>query len=224
MLGLAALLLLFAPAPAAVLEDVDPVIARVAAGAQEMVGTTISGLMRITGMRGEGRALVLTIEMAEHAPALFGPQQVAAMTAMGMCSVAGMDNFFRDGRVLLVQVARTGRAEQSVTIDHCSGPAGEGLTAAVFAAGMQALVGVEDDEMTVTAVRAEGDMLIVTLAPRPGRPATVASIAASFARGFCRRPEVGSIFFGRGLILRADMATGGGDPVPGPVVSACPAQ
>ena len=99
----------------------------------------------------------------------------------------GRRNFFSDGRVLRVEVARAGRAEGSATIDRCPGPAGQGLNAATFAAGMQSMVGVETNGMTIAAVRAEGNAVIVTLAFPAGVP--VPDATQGFLEGFCQHPE-----------------------------------
>jgi hypothetical protein len=222
---LAALLLfLTTPTPVPAQDDVDPVVARFVATARQGVGLQVNGLMRVTGVRGEGRTLILVLELAAEAPELLEPPHVASMIATSICADANGAAFFGGGRALQVQVSGPRRPAQSVTIDRCPGPVGEGLTAAAFAAGLQTFVGLRDGDMTIAAVRAEGNMMIVTLAYPADSRVGAASNSEGFVQGFCARPEVGPAFFGRELILRVDTRIGDGEPMPGPAVTACPAR
>jgi hypothetical protein len=198
MLSLAALLLFYmsAPTPVPAQEDVDPMIVRVAGDFRETIGTPPVTQMRVTGARGEGRTLILNVDLLDGSSALFRAPQVASSIAIGICAVSRTGNFFGRGRVLRVEVTRVGRAEGSATVDRCPGPAGQGLTAATFAGGMQSMVGTEVSGMTIAAVRAEGNATIVTLAFPAGTPVTDSSQA--FLEGFCRRPEELAVFFGNG--------------------------
>lgn len=224
MPGLAAFLLLAASAltPATARNDIDPVVARLAAEIEAQAGLPPAGQIRITGARGERRTLILSIDLRADTSDLFRPPQVASSIAAGLCAVPGRRNFFSDGRVLRVEVTRAGRAEGSGTVDRCPGPVGQGLSAATFAASMQVMVGVETHGMTIAAVRAEGNAVIVTLAFPAGAVLTDATQA--FMEGFCEHPEELGVFFGNGVVLRVETRIGDRDPVAGPLVTACPAR
>jgi hypothetical protein len=222
MLSLAALLLLSmsAPTPVAARGDVDPMVAFLADTFRAVIGGPPVGQMRIIGVRGEDRILILNIDLSAEASALFRPPQVAMAAATGICSMPRTGNFFGDGRALRVEVTRVGRAEGSATVDRCPGPAGQGLTAAAFAGALQSMVGVEENGATVAAIRAEGNAVVVTMAFPAGTPDNGPS--QSFVLAFCRHPEDLRGFFGSGLTFRVDTKIGERDPVPGRAITACP--
>ncbi|HYI49283.1 MAG TPA: hypothetical protein VEX35_12550 [Allosphingosinicella sp.] len=195
-------------------------IAHVAAGFRERIGRPPVAQMRVTGARGEGRTLILNVDLIEGSPETIRTPLVASSMAIGICAAPRTGNFFSQGRVLRVEVTRAGRAEGSTTVDRCPGPAGQGLTAATFAAGMQSFVGFEESGMTIAAIRPEGNAVIVTLAFPAG--ASVTDATQDFLQGFCQRPADLAPFFGSGLILRVDTKIGERDPLPGPPVTACP--
>ena len=227
MLNLAAVLLLYMSAPTAAVaqDDVDPIVARFAGHIRETIGRQIAGQMQITGVRGEGRTLILSVEMAAGASELIGPVQVASIMATHICAVPRAGNiFFGDGRALRVEVVRAGRGQGSATVDRCTGPVGEGLTAAAVATAMQSLVGREDNLMRIVAIRGEGNILIVTLALPTGRHGSAAALSDVMVQGFCGSADFRTGFFGRGLVLRVDTMSDDDAPVPGPAVTACPAQ
>jgi hypothetical protein len=223
MLNLAALLLLHmsAPAAAAARDDVDPMVAFLVGTFREAIGGPSVGNMRIIGVRGEGRMLILTVDLPADASELFGPPQVAMATASGICSIPSTGDFFGDGRAVRVEVTRVGRAEGSATVDRCPGPAGQGLTADAFAGALQSIVGVSEAGATVAAVRAEGDAVVVTMALPAGARDT--GETRSFVQDLCRRPQDMAGFFRRGLSFRVDIKIGDREPVPGPPITACPA-
>jgi hypothetical protein len=216
------LLSLSSPATAPARGDVDPVIARVVAGLQAVEGQA-GDAMRVTGARGEGRTLILDIELAATMPEQIRPQMVAAMTAAALCSEERSAAFFGDGRVLRVAVVRAGRPLGSATIDRCPGPIGEGLSAGTYASGMQSIVGMETGGMKVVSIRAEGNSLVVTVDVVSG-PMGGAAAATTFVADFCRRPEVQAAFFDRGLRLRVDTTVRGRDRLTGAPIASCPGR
>jgi hypothetical protein len=120
-------------------------------------------------------------------------------------------------------VTRAGRRDETVTVDHCPPGSGQGLTATTFATGMQSLVGLREDNMTITAIRAEGDLMIVTLAVPAGTESSASSLGEVFLQSFCQSREVQTVFFQNGLGLRVELIVGGAPPTSSPRYTACPA-
>lgn len=225
MLGLAVSFALFlsAPAIAAAQGDVDPLVERAVANMRAAIGRTVASAFRLIAARGEGRTLILDIELTVDTPELIGAPQVADMVAAAICSEPGVPPFFSDGRRLRVDVVRAGRAPGSMIVDHCPGPVGEGLSVGTFASGMQSIVGMETGGVRIVFIRPEGNSLIVSLDLVSG-PIDAAAAEADFVAGFCFRTDVQTAFFDRGLTLRVDTAVRGRDRRTGTLIASCPGR
>lgn len=228
MLRFAVLLMLLSAAPTAASAqgEVDPVTARLAERLQVLVGQDRGPAMRITGVRGEGRSVVLDVQLTPDANAAIGPTQVASALTASFCSEPGAgEQLFGDGRNLRFQVTRGGRTAAPVTTDRCPPHSGEGITAASFAAGIQSIVGVDMGGGTrISGVRSEGNTVIMTVS-FPAAPAAAApGLADGFLGGFCRHPQVQDVFFAAHLTLRIDIKLGRRAPLVGRTVSSCPGR
>jgi hypothetical protein len=210
------------PTAAVAQGDVDPVVDLTAAASQGMVGQQLATGVRVTRVRGERRTLVIHVDLGASAPAGFGAAHAASGILGGMCTERGAAALFSEGRTLRVQLTRNGRPAGAATVDRCPASAGLGLTAAAFADSMQSTVGLREGDMTISAVRAEGNMLILTASYPRGRGRSAASLGAEFRDSFCREPNMVRGFFGNGLVLRVDVVTGGGRPVSSPLYGSCP--
>jgi hypothetical protein len=98
-------------------------------------------------------------------------------------------------------------------------------SAAEIAARMQSeLPQALPDGFTITAARAEGAMLILTMEIPPAVGAMAGSrFAFNIARGFCRGPRAQALF-DSGLRLRIDTTHNNGPLVRGTVIETCPAS
>jgi hypothetical protein len=208
------------PAPP---HGVDPLVAQLATNMRGAMGRMAASPMPITGTRGEGRTLILDIALPATTVEVIGPPQVASVYAAAICAEPGGGLFFRDGRVLRVDVVRTGRAIGSATVDRCPGPSGEGFSAGTFASSLQSFVGMEDGGVRFVSVRAEGNSLIVTQDVVSG-PTGAAAATANFVASFCGGSNIQTIFFDRGLTLRVDTTVRGRDLLTGTPITACPAR
>lgn len=216
----AVLPLLWLSAGAAAQGDVDPLVAQAAANLRASPGQAAGGRIVVTGARGEGRTLILDIDVSAEPSGLIGAQQVVSIHAAVMCADRRSAGFFSDGRVIRVDVVRNGRSLGSATADRCPGAIGEGLSAATFAAALQSFVGVEEGGIRITSVRAEGNSLIITVDVVSGAIDRAAA-AANFVVGFCRG-DAETSFFGRGLTLRVDATVRGRDLLTGTPLTSCP--
>ena len=96
--------------------------------------------------------------------------------------------------------------------------------AARMAEGLQGLVGKQPDSMfTITAIKAEGETLVISvdgpIGWREDKSAT--DLSGAFVNGFCSKA---ANMFDTGMKLRVDTSENGGDKLwKGPSVDHCPA-
>ena len=213
---------LFVPAMAVAQDAVDPWVARAAANYRAVREHVGDRTMRISDARGEGRTLILDIELLPTAAAMIEPPNVLSIYSASICADANAARFFTEGRMLRVNVVRDGRPLGTAATDRCPGAIGEGLSAATFAGALQSFVGRDEDGVRIIAVRAEGATLIVALDVLPGTTITTEAAAGHFLTGFCSRSDTNSIFFDRGLTLRIDTSMNGRTPRTGTPIRRCP--
>lgn len=223
MLRFALLVLcLTAPAAAAAQNNVDPMVARAVAYFQTRLNQNDSRTTRIRSVRGEGRALILDIELLPEAAAMYGPPNVLSMLAAIICSDMNSARFFGEGRTLRVDVIREGRALGSATTDRCPGAVGQGMSAATFAAALQSFVGTVDAGVRIAAIRAEGTVVIISLDVLAGTGVTTEAAVANFMGGYCARPNPNRSFFDRGLTMRFETTVAGQGPAIVQSFARCP--
>ena len=92
-----------------------------------------------------------------------------------------------------------------------------------FARSLQRIVGQRRGLVAVSAVHAEGNLLVITVNGGFGWRAFVpmASLSLSYLARYCRRPEVRGFFNGRRM-LRVDTMEMGRNRWPGQPVTRCP--
>lgn len=219
------LLLLAMPTVAAAAQSgTDPVTADWVAGFRAQMQSSEDG-MRITGVRAQGQVLILQVALAPNMPSAMNPETVVSSIAGGMCADAAGATFFTAGRRLRTEVSRNGRPVGAATLGRCPGPIGLGYTAETFAASMQPLIGRDLGEgVTITALRAEGSILVVTMNGPAGWRQTASHplLETSFLSGFCEDDRPEDSVFVNGLGIRIDTTDGGQDLVRGRVITACP--
>jgi hypothetical protein len=202
---------------------VDPVVA---AMAKSFRLAQRSSDVRLRGSRGEGRTLILEVEMSSDVPAVVGVRDIAPGFAQAICANPRTAHFFTEGRTLRVDLSVRGRAPTSAVIDRCTGPTGQGITIENYVRMYRAFVGRDlGDGARITAARAEGQTLVLDLdGPAGWRSGlTPAAIAQEFLEGFCESGTRNSFFAG-GRTLRVDTTEGGRDPRQGQLITACPAR
>jgi hypothetical protein len=209
--------------PAAAQGDVDPLVAAVARRAQWSDTTAI----RHVTVRGEGRTLVWAGEIAPDWTQPVLPGDLAPLIANTVCAGAGGAAFFTEGRTLRVEILAAGGTSTSATVDRCSVPAGADLTtAAGYASMMQSLVGMGEDGVTITSVRADGETVVLVFDGPAGwrRGDTKEELDGVLLRYFCN-PAVPSVpFFDGTRGMRIDTLEGGREPIQGRRLAGCPAR
>jgi hypothetical protein len=226
MLRLAALVAFVAlvPAPAGAQGGVDPATAAIVERLQGLAGMVRGDALRFTRVRGEGRTIVIELEILPSAPDMVQSPMVPGPIVASLCAEpAAPQLLFADGRTLRLEVSRSGRTT-SFAYESCPAHAGEGITAAVVANSMQGLIGMPiEDGITIGAVRAQGETVVLTFdAPGPVRDGP--GIALAFVLGFCQRPESQPQFFDIGLSMRIDIVPMGTAPAPGRLFTTCPGR
>lgn len=225
MLRLAFLALLLAvPAAAAAQDGVDPLVARAVASYRAARDRDSASRIRVRDARGEGRTLILDVELLPGASTMLEPANVLPIFSGSICADAEAARFFGEGRAMRVNLVREGRRLGSATTDRCPGAIGQGLSAATFAGVLQSFVGTVDRGVRITAVRAEGATLTLSLDVLPGTDITAEAAAGNFIRGFCSRSDTDSIFFDRGLTLRIETTLSGRSPPTAQSLARCPAR
>lgn len=223
MLGVAAFLLyLSAPTPAAARRDVDPLVAETVRVLRATPPGT--GDLRRIDVRGEGRTLVWQAEIAQDMAGWIGPGEFAAVIANAICARGSRTAFFTQGRTLRVEIRIRGGSSASATVDHCSVPAGQRLTAASFAGIMQPFVGMSEDGVTIRSIRAEGETVIILVDGAIGwrRELTDGMLEGALLGGFCDPGAANNRFFDGTRTIRIDTLEGGREPMPGRPIASCP--
>jgi hypothetical protein len=225
MLGLALLLLhMSAPTTAAAPDDVDPLVADIARHVLSTPGGT--GDARRIAVRGEGRTLVWQAEIAPDMIGVIRPGEIAAVLANAICAGSAGATFFTGGRTLRVEIRPVGGSFISATVDRCSVPAGTGFTAASFASIMQPLVGMSDEGVTITSIRAEGETVIIvadgTIGWRQGL--TAETMEGAMLGSFCDHATENNVFFNGTRRIRIDTLEGGRNLIQGRLIASCPAR
>ncbi|HYD13713.1 MAG TPA: hypothetical protein VEC11_12770 [Allosphingosinicella sp.] len=204
--------------------NVDPMVAGLA---RTIRMPESAGDLRLKRARGEGRTLILETEMPGDLGNVVGASDVATSFAHGICANRATMNFFSEGRTLRLDLSMPGRPPSSATVDRCPpGPVGQGVTVETYAQMYQRMVGRDlGDGTRLTSSRAEGQTLVLVLDGPAGwrQGVTPASIGQDFLGGFCEG-GTGNAFFQGGRTLRVDTTEGGGAPMAGQPLSACPGR
>lgn len=201
-------------------ERVDPVVAE-AARVWRSVPTRSD--FRIVSARGEGRTLILQVEIPSDVSQVLDARAIAQM--FSVCPTPREANFFSEGRALRVELSRAGHATTSATVSRCSGPVGNGVNIDTFVQMLRPMVGRDLGEgARVTSVRAEGQTLVLVFdGPRGWREGLdQAAIAWGFLEQSCSQARGFALFDGT-RSLRIDTTEGGSNLIPGQLIRRCPA-
>jgi hypothetical protein len=119
-------------------EQVDPVVAEMARDWRRMPPV---GASRLVAARGEGRTLILQFEIPSDTAQIVDAPAVAHSIAAAICSSRRDGHFFSEGRTLRIELSSTGRAATNASVDHCSGPVGQGINIDSWAEVFRPMVG-----------------------------------------------------------------------------------
>lgn len=201
---------------------VDPVVADMARDFRRL--PPAPGL-RLVAARGEGRTLILQFEIPPETAQVLDAPGVAHMFAAGICSSRRDGNFFSDGRTLRIELSSAGHAATNASVDHCSGPVGQGINIDTWVEVFRPMVGRDfGDGAKMTSVRADGQTLVMVMDGRAGWRTGLdqETVARAFLEDPCGQPRGFGLFDGT-RSLRIDTTEDGRNLIQGLVVRHCPA-